>query len=875
VSRHALFAVRKISLLALPCALGVCALVTGASAARAEPPAAAPRLQPPAVIEENRPAYPAEALAARPSGEVSVTATVSPAGEVSGVELAQGVAPALDRAALDAATRWRFRPATRDGVPVASRVQLLFHFEPPPVVAPTGTPATSPAAAPPASPAAPAAPPPAASAVPAPPEAPPSPKPEEISAIDVSVRGRRQEASRGASDLQIEVGQLAVIANQKASDILQLAPGIFIANEGGSGHADQVFLRGFDAEQGQAIEFTVNGVPINEVDNTDGHGYADTHFIIPELVKNLRVIEGPFSPHQGDFAEAGSADYQLGVPDRRVELSASYGSFNTRRTLALWAPENEREGTFAAAQFFQSDGFGTNRASTNGSAMAEYEGDLGARGSWRLLGTAYGTHYQSAGVVRADDVASGQIGYYGTEDAAQGGDAQRYTLSFDLQSPSDKDFLAQQVFLTWRSLRIDEDFTGYLLDNQELGQSYHPQRGDMIEQDYTAFTAGARGSDKRTSFFSGRPQSLEVGYYARYDHTTPEIQRLRFGTQKPYAVDENLTTDIMNLALYVDLDLRPTRWLTVRGGIRQEYFDYNVLNQCATGADGFIQNTPLNPICPSYDSTGPRLPTERDTATALVTEPKVTVLAQVARPLTLTASYGQGAQSLDAIYITQNEQAPFSSISAAEGGAIYHQRFMPVDLTARAVGFYTHVSRDLIFNPTLGRLTTSTGTTRDGGLLSLRATGRWFDELASATYAHATYDVDGTLVPYVPSVIARSDTAVFGPLGRRRFFDHGLSGTAGFAINFVGPRALPFSQTAASTLELDASASVRWSFLRLGLLAQNLTDARYPLTELYYASNFRPMGEPPTLAPTEHFSAAPPFSLLATVSLLFDAGSER
>ena len=848
------------------------ALDAGATAVtRAEAPAPAPRLQPPVVVEENRPAYPAEALATRPTGEVSVTATVSAAGEVSGVELAQGVAPALDRAALDAATRWRFRPAMRDGVPVASRVQLLFHFEPPAVVTPAAAPAAPPSGA--VSTTLPTS----APGLPALPEVTPSPapKPGEASAIDVSVRGRRQqEPNRGASDLEIEVGQLAVIANQKASDILQLAPGIFIANEGGSGHADQVFLRGFDAEQGQAIEFTVNGVPINEVDNTDGHGYADTHFIIPELVKNLRVIEGPFSPRQGDFAEAGSADYQLGVPDRRLELSASYGSFNTRRTLALWAPENEREGTFAAAQFFQSDGFGINRASTNGSAMAEYEGDLGARGSWRLLGTAYGTHYQSAGVVRADDVASGRIGYYGTEDAAQGGDAQRYTLSFDLQSPSDKDFLAQQLFLTWRSLRIDEDFTGFLLDNQELGQSYHPQRGDMIEQDYTAFTAGARGSDRRTGFFLGRPQSLEVGYYARYDHTTPQIQRLRFGTQKPYAVDEDLTTDIMNLALYVDLDLRPTRWLTVRGGIRQEYFDYNVLNACATGADGFIQNTPLNPICPSFDSTGPRLPTERDTATALVTEPKVTVLAQVARPLTLTASYGQGAQSLDAIYITQNEQAPFSSITAAEGGAIYHQRFIPVDLTARAVGFYTHVSRDLIFNPTLGRLTTSTGTTRDGGLVSLRARGRWFDELASATYAHASYDVDGTLVPYVPSVIARSDTAVFGPLGRRRFFDHGLSGTAGFAVNFVGPRALPFSQTAASTLELDASASVRWSFVRLGLLAQNLTNARYPLSELYYASNFNSRSEP-TLVPTEHFSAAPPFSLLATVSLLFDAGNER
>jgi hypothetical protein len=157
----------------------------------------------------------------------------------------------------------------------------------------------------------------------------------------------------------------------------------------------------------------------------------------------------------------------------------------------------------------------------------------------------------------------------------------------------------------------------------------------------------------------------------------------------------------------------------------------------------------------------------------------------------------------------------------------------------------------------------------------MRARGRWFDELASATYAHASYDADGTLVPFVPSVIARSDTAVFGPLTHRQLYDHGFTGTAGFAINFVGPRPLPFSQTAASTLELDASASVRWSYLRLGLLAQNLTDAKYPLTELYYASNFRPPGTPPTLVPTEHFSAAPPFSLLATLSILFDRETGR
>ncbi|HZL17226.1 MAG TPA: TonB family protein [Polyangia bacterium] len=854
------------------CAWGLAAVWPSTVVAEPAPPESAspvaPALAvPPIPIDQVHPAYPAEALAGGARGDVAITAIVSPTGEVSGVELARGLAPALDRAAMDAATRWRFRPANRGGVPIASRVHLLFHFEPPVPGAASG-----PVGVPP-----PAATPPSTRQGGAPVAtveiAAPAPKPAEISPIDVTVRGRRQASSHGASDVEIDVGQLAAIAGQKPSDLLQLAPGIFIANEGGAGHADQVFLRGFDAEQGQAIEFTVDGVPINEVDNTDGHGYADTHFIIPELVKNLRVIEGPFSPQQGDFSEAGSADYQLGVVDRRLELSTSFGSFNTRRTLALWAPEHEREGTFAAAQLFQSDGYGTNRASTNASAMAEYEGDLGARGLWRLLGTAYGTHFQSAGVVRADDVASGRIGYYGSEDPGQGGDAERYTLSLDLQNPGETGLLAQQIFLTWRTLRIDEDFTGFLLDDQTYGQTYHPQRGDMIEQDYTAFTAGARGSDKLAGALLGRPQALEVGYYARYDHTTPEIQRLRYGTQIPYAIDESLTTDVVNLAVYADLDLRPTRWLTLRGGLRQEYFDYDVLNQCATAGE-FIQNAPVNQTCAPFDNAGPRLPTERNTATGLATEPKVTALAQLAAPLTLSASFGRGAQSLDATYIAQNERAPFATITAGEGGLLFHHRYFPLDLSARAVGFYTHVDRDLIFNPLLGRLTQSTGTTRDGALVSVRATGKWFDELVSATYAHATFDQDGTLVPYVPSLIARSDSTVFGQLGRRRLLDHGFTGTAGFAVNFVGPRALPFSQTAASTLELDASASVRWSYLRVGLLAENLTDARYPLSEFFYASNFNSRSEP-TLVPAEHFTAAPPFSLLATLSLLFDAESRR
>ena len=102
--------------------------------------------------------------------------------------------------------------------------------------------------------------------------------------------------------------------------------------------------------------------------------------------------------------------------------------------------------------------------------MAQYEGELGSRGLWRLLGTAYATHYKSAGVVRADDVANGTVDYYGTEDPSQGGDAQHYSLSCRLIEPDPATGCSpQQLASSTTRIRILEDFTGFLLDPARQG----------------------------------------------------------------------------------------------------------------------------------------------------------------------------------------------------------------------------------------------------------------------------------------------------------------------------------------------------------------------------------------------------------------------
>jgi len=166
----------------------------------------------------NSPPTPRAPRRPRRAATVAVNVQIDTAGNVTGVALARGVAPALDRAALQAASRWRFRPAVRGGVAVPSRVQLLFHFEPPPVSSPPPaglTPVPQPAAATPAP-----------GVQTATPETPPSaPAVRAPSALDVTVLGRRPATSRGVSDFQLRVDQLADVPRANASELLKLAPG--------------------------------------------------------------------------------------------------------------------------------------------------------------------------------------------------------------------------------------------------------------------------------------------------------------------------------------------------------------------------------------------------------------------------------------------------------------------------------------------------------------------------------------------------------------------------------------------------------------------------------------------------------------------------
>lgn len=841
---------------------------------------AADTVVPPHVRIQTPPAWPANA----PNDhdlDVIVIVTVAADGTVLDAHVDDSMGADYDNAAIEAVKHWQFDAATRDGQPIPARVRALVHFEtpkhepPPPPVAPAPPETTETAAPAPSNAPAPNS---GTSETPGTGNAPPQQK---LTETEITVTGRSRPPTRGVSDFNVTVGELAKVPRKNAAELLKLAPGILLTNEGGEGHAEKVFLRGFDAGEGQDIEFSLGGMPINEAGNLHGNGYADTHFIIPELVSSLRIVEGPFDPRQGNFAVAGSANYELGLADRGFTAKYTGGSFGTNRALLLWGPEGESRGTLAGVELYKTDGFGQNRDAQRATAMAQYEGKVGSAGSYRVLATAYSTHFHSAGVIREDDYRAGNIGFYDSYDLSklagekvrEGGDAARYSLSGDIESRSGSAIFTQQVFATYRTLRLLENFTGFLLDVQEPLQSTHVQRGDMVDQDMTEVTIGARGSAHFHTSALGQPQHLELGYFARGDAVSAVQQRLEAATGVPYRTDVDLDSQLSDIGLYADADLKPLSFLSVRGGVRSDFFGYGVTDNCAAHSLSHpsTTNPPIDQSCLTQQDMGrPREADQRAATSSIAVLPRISLIFGPFSGFSLSASYGEGVRSIDPVYITQDVGTPFSSIRSYEGGASFAKQWDKLAVSAKSIFFLTHVDKDTIFDENAGRNVIGVGTTRTGWSGAARVTAGFLDESLNLTLVKSEYDDTHLLVAYVPGVVVRSDTALFSSLplpalGQR------VKGSLGIGTTYVGPRALPYGERSDAIFTIDSTASVAWSYFELGLTVTNLLGTQYRDDEFNYASSFNQLGgkSQPTLVPERTFTAGAPRGIFGNFSIHF------
>jgi len=645
------------------------------------------------------------------------------------------------------------------------------------------------------------------------------------------VRGGR---ARSASEHEFSLPRYRAVPRSSAAELLTLAPGLHLAQHGGEGKAHQLFLRGFDAQHGQDVEFSVGGLRVNDVSNVHGQGYADLNFLIPEVVDRLRVQEGPYDPRQGDFAVAGSARFDLGVEERGLLFRGSYGQFDTTRLVLVAAPRGMHRGTFAAAELYRTEGYGQNRAAARASALGQYVHPLRDGATLRVLGGSYAARFDSPGVVRADDLSAGRQGFFDTYDTLQGGAAARHFLLAEVTLPQGANRTVFSAFVSSRTFSVRENFTGFAI---------HPQ-GDRYLQRYEAATAGLEATHRGRFVLGGYAQSWEVGVQARYDDTVQAMDRQRGDDTIAHTAVVDADVRATDIAMFGDLALRPTRRVLVRSGVRADGLWYDIDDR--------------------IPRTGSTVPRGRRNAQGIAFGPRASVEVDLGRGVHLTAAFGRGFRSPQALSLGEGEQAPFATVHAGELGARWQRR----GINATATGFVTHVNRDLVFEPTQGTNLvnpTSAATTRVGATVSLQADPTRGLHLAlSGTWARAAYDATGLLVPYVPPQVGRLDVTWERPLGR--LWNKSLVLTLALGATALGPRPLPFSQRAEGVFVLDLGASVRLGRVEVALSARNLTDSRWRDGVFFYASNFV-AGSTGSLVPTEHFTAGRPLTLLSTLTV--------
>ena len=120
-----------------------------------------------------------------------------------------------------------------------------------------------------------------------------------------------------------------------SQDVLRIVPGLFIAQHAGGGKAEQIFLRGFDMDHGTDISIHVDGMPVNMVSHAHGQGYADLHFLIPEIISSVNFDKGPYDPAHGNLATGGYVDFHTISHLDKNRIQLELGRFNTSRLVAM------------------------------------------------------------------------------------------------------------------------------------------------------------------------------------------------------------------------------------------------------------------------------------------------------------------------------------------------------------------------------------------------------------------------------------------------------------------------------------------------------------------------------------------------------------
>jgi len=811
--------------------------------------AQAHELEKPVPIKEVAPTWPASASTDH-DVLVPLVLTISAEGGVTDVQVEASLGALFDEAAVAAARQWMFRPARHNGVPVAAKVRAYVRF--PAHAATLDSGPRIPEAS--ESHGSASASPPTDAATRLEPVKPLGHGEEQHH--EVRVIGERTTAPRSASETTRGQEVIRAAPHRTGGDLLQIVPGAFITQHSGQGKAYQVFYRGFDAVHGQDLEFWVGGAPVNDVSNIHGQGYADLHFVMPEVVSRLTIQPANYSPEQGDFAVAGTIRYDLGYQEPGVAAKGTLGSFGERRVFLGYHRAGAAPGSFAAFESQSTDGFGRSRAASRTSAIAQQIIPLDS-GQLRLLATGYAGRFDSPGVVSLRDIETGRVGRFDTYGIPQGGFSSRYQVVTEYREVEETSEFSVAPYFVQRGLELVQNYTGYLLD---------PQHGDTTQLVNESSTLGLTGHFRRALGWLSGHDSIEVGVSVRNDWIAQSQRDLAVGNARVLQTIVDAKVRALDAAGWFDLTLSPLTRLKLRAGLRLDHLAYRVqdntpVDEARSGSDPNAFARTLRPV-----STGGQV----RTAMGAHYGPRASMDYVVARGTHAVVSYGEGFRSPQARSLGHGERTPFTRVRSMEAGLRYTTGAINASLST----FRTTLGNDLVFDAATARNEAVPASERLGGALEFVVKpNSWFVSSASGTYTRATFTQSdsfyraGDKVPYAPELIVRQDlafTPAFGKLAARP-----LTGRMGVALTGMFDRPQPYGRYGHDVFLVDAVAGLRLKELSVELNVLNLLDAKWYDSEFTYSANWNP-GATARLVPERYVTVGAPRTVLWTLGVFID-----
>ncbi len=264
---------------------------------------------------------------------------------------------------------------------------------------------------------------------------------------------------------------------KSSQDLLKLVPGLITAQHAGGGKAEQIFLRGFDADHGTDVNISVDGIPVNMVTHAHGQGYADLHFLIPEVVEDIGVYKGPYFARFGNLGTAGAVEFKTRDILKNNLVKIEGGMFNTGKFTMLYqiGKGSEEQNGYAALQYYTTDGpfdspSGLNRFNVYG----KYFVNLSHSSRLKISLSTFSSSWNASGQIPERAVKQGVIDRFGSIDSMEGGITSRTNFSIGYEQKDDNnDVLNIQAYLCDYDFKLFSDFTFFLRDSVN---------GDMIEQ---------------------------------------------------------------------------------------------------------------------------------------------------------------------------------------------------------------------------------------------------------------------------------------------------------------------------------------------------------------------------------------------------------